>query len=96
MKYIGKYTDNDRLVLIDIIIRNNHLDYLEDFLSDTLESFASYKKEKKKDVMINFLMLLPDHIIAEIYSFGLGEDGVRITIYEFIDENIENLNRSFN
>lgn len=97
MKYEGRHSEENRLKILNIILDKEYIflnkdyDYLDHYLSESTDGYTQLTKKNKKIFREKFLMSTPDHMMAEVYSFGWSESGVRITFYEYIDEHIDEI-----
>jgi hypothetical protein len=86
MEYKGKYTEAERSIIVDYLLSLEDAKYLDYLIGDLTYGYGQLTKDNKKKFQKMFLMVLPDYIIGEIYAFGWYEDGVRVTFYDFFNE----------
>lgn len=85
--YNGEYSIKAREQMISIIKENEDLDSLHDVVGTAFESFYDKSEDEQEKICNQILMSIPDHIMGNIYSWGISDTEVRDSIYTFIDEN---------
>lgn len=89
--YKGSYSENSRKQMIAIFKENDNFDSLHDVIVNFFESIFDMPEEQQDVVYQKLLMVLPDNIMGDIYSWGLSDTSVRDNIYEFIEDNKDEL-----
>jgi len=91
--YKGSYSENSRKQMIAIFKENDSFDSLHDVIVNVnaFNSFSDLPEDQQEVVYAKLLMVLPDNIMGDIYSWGLSDTVVRDNIYEFIEDNQEEL-----
>lgn len=89
--YKGSYSENSRKQMIAIFKENDSFDSLHDVIVNFFESISDMPENQQEVVYEKLLMVLPDNILGDIYSWGISDTGVRDNIYEFIEDNKDEL-----
>lgn len=87
--YKGSYSENSRKQMIAIFKENDNFDSLHDVIINFFESLSDMPESEQEVIYEKLLMVLPDNILGDIYSWGISDTCVRDNIYEFIEDNKE-------
>lgn len=87
--YTGSYSEKSRKQMIAIFKENDNFDSLCDVISNFFESLSDMPEDQQEVICEKLLMVLPDNVMGDIYSWGISDTGVRDNIYEFIEDNKE-------
>jgi hypothetical protein len=87
--YEGSYSETTRKQMISILKENNNFDSLHDVIVNFFESLSDMPEDQQEVVYEKLLMNLPDTVLGDMYSWGFSDTVVRDNLYEFIEDNKE-------
>lgn len=93
--YKGEYSKETRLKMILILGEENSFDSIHDCIINFFPNFYSIDEVKQNIIYTELLLLVPDSILGSAYSYGLSDTVVRDNIYEYIEDNREQLKKIF-
>lgn len=93
--YKGEYSIETRLKMISILGDENDFDYIQDCIINFFPDFYNLDEAKKNIIYTELLCLVPDSTLGSAYSYGLSDTVVRDNIYEYIEDNREQLKKVF-
>lgn len=87
--YKGGYPENSRKKMIAILKENDNFDGLHDSIVNFFEDFADLPENEQEIIYEQLLMVLPDNMLGDMYSWGISDTVVRDNLYEFLEDNKE-------
>lgn len=87
--YKGSYSEKARKQMIAILKENDKFDNLHDSIINFFEDFGEIPENEQEIVYEQLLMVLPDNILGDMYSWGMSDTCVRDNVYTFIEDNKE-------
>lgn len=97
MEYTGENNIEIREQMIKIILNsknfmmNEKLSYLDHFLQETTNGYKELTLDNQNKFKDEFLRVIDDFIIGQIYGFGWNQESVKYFFYDFVNEEIDEI-----
>ena len=87
--YKGSYSEKTRKQMITILKENDKFNSLHDSIINSFEGFGDLPENEQEIIYEKLLMVLPDNVLGDMYSWGMSDTCVRENVYTFIEDNKE-------